>query len=77
MIPHKCPVCGGTGQVDSSFYDGNHYATTTTIPAETCRTCWGSGIVWEHVTVKVRPCVSDSYRDPTGTADDMIARGGQ
>jgi hypothetical protein len=34
MIPHKCPVCDGTGKMYGSIM---------------CHPCKGSGIVWENV----------------------------
>ena len=46
--PHRCPICGGTGQVQAGFYNqfGGQWSTTSIAP-ETCRTCHGTGIVWE------------------------------
>lgn len=48
--PHKCPVCEGRGMVPSTFYqstaaDGT--GATSSLGTETCRTCGGTGIVWE------------------------------
>ena len=47
IIPHRCPVCAGTGLVPNGFYMQNrdYYATSSTTP-ETCRSCNGTGIVW-------------------------------
>ena len=36
--PHTCPVCGGTGQVPVGFYSEE---------IATCRSCDGSGVLWE------------------------------
>ena len=44
ILPHTCPVCGGTGTVPSNFY--NHSQTGTTCNPEPCRSCNGTGIVW-------------------------------
>ena len=44
-IPHRCPVCGGKGQVPSDFYSPFTYSTT--LPFQQCRACCGSGILWE------------------------------
>lgn len=46
-IPHKCPVCVGSGQVpvinaNQQFTTGGTYPQT-----QTCTSCSGSGIVWE------------------------------
>jgi hypothetical protein len=45
--PHKCPVCGGTGNVPSGFYHGGGFMFNA--PTETCRSCTGQGVivVWE------------------------------
>ena len=40
--PHTCPVCGGTGQVPAGFY----VPEATTVP-DVCRSCNGSGVLWE------------------------------
>lgn len=44
MTPHKCPICEGRGQVPSSFYDG----MSTNAANTTCRSCYGTGIVWDN-----------------------------
>ena len=44
--PHRCPVCGGSGQVPWGFYNQG-MATPTCVTPETCRSCGGTGIVWE------------------------------
>lgn len=45
--PHRCPVCGGNGQVPTGFYSTTTGVTiqSTTAP-ERCRTCSGQGMVW-------------------------------
>jgi len=45
--PHRCPVCEGRGVVAIGFYVG-YGAFSTAADPEKCRSCWGSGIVWEH-----------------------------
>ncbi len=40
-IPHRCPICNGTGIVPHEFYG---YSSSN--PTEKCRTCMGIGIVW-------------------------------
>lgn len=53
-IPHKCPVCDGTGKVSrppwvagdvSQWTDSgcSHYA---------CNACSGSGIVWDEISLE-------------------------
>ena len=47
MKPHVCPVCNGTGEVPSGFYNQTSGTwTTSDNTTEQCRTCNGSGIVW-------------------------------
>jgi len=44
-IPHKCPVCAGRGHMPYNFYQ-DIKAIITTDPVN-CRSCKGTGIVWE------------------------------
>jgi len=49
-IPHKCPVCNGQGLVPNGYYSVigvASYSTTNATP-EQCRSCNGTGIVWEQ-----------------------------
>lgn len=49
-----CPVCNGTQTVPSGFYDPSIYQTLV-FGQETCRSCNGTGVVWEpenHVSVE-------------------------
>lgn len=49
MIPHKCPVCYGRGLMPYGFYESQlGQWDTTSITDVTCRSCQGSGIVWEQ-----------------------------
>ena len=45
QIPHKCPICDGTGTVPNGFYN-KFSSCSTTITPEQCRSCSGSGILW-------------------------------
>ena len=40
---HKCPVCSGSGEVPYNFYNNANGIGIV----EKCRTCNGSGILWE------------------------------
>ena len=42
--PHVCPVCQGKRTVSPLLYEGYGTAAAGDVP---CRTCGGSGIVWE------------------------------
>ena len=46
--PYCCPICGGKGLVPSGFYlgVGPTVGVTSTSPDQ-CRSCMGSGIIWE------------------------------
>ena len=39
----KCPICGGTGKVKESFYDG--FETTGNCNMVTCKACGGIGVI--------------------------------
>lgn len=48
MIPHKCPVCDGTGLVSRPPYvpgDQPEWSSNETGPY-TCKVCKGGGLVW-------------------------------
>lgn len=65
MIPYCCPVCNGRGAVPHGFYDGGSQWATTTVawpPKEVCRSCSGTGIVWNNCN----PC---PVYNPTITFD--------
>jgi len=52
-IPHRCPVCCGNGLVPPGFYlvpVGQTFVTTNSSP-EQCRSCSGSGIIWNEAIV--------------------------
>lgn len=48
MKAHKCPVCNGNGIAPNGFYNqtSGDWSTTDATP-EKCRTCDGTGVVWE------------------------------
>jgi len=46
-VPHRCPVCNGTGKVPNTFY--TEYFTpgaSLVLGLTPCRSCAGTGIVW-------------------------------
>lgn len=46
--PHRCPVCGGSGQVPPWFYNRFEGGSTTCVPTpDMCRSCGGTGVLWE------------------------------
>jgi hypothetical protein len=55
--PHRCPVCGGKGAVPQGFYNVHwNEGTTSTAPIpEMCRSCQGTGILWEETTITFIP----------------------
>jgi hypothetical protein len=55
MTPHVCPICKGKRTVPGGFYRMTLEGLWTSYndePDEICRTCQGSGIVWEPEIVK-------------------------
>ena len=49
-IPHKCPVCDGTGKVSRPTHvagDQPSWSDSSAGP-HPCSACNGIGIVWEH-----------------------------
>jgi hypothetical protein len=47
-VPHKCPVCDGTGLVSKPPYiagDVNVWSDSSTGPWP-CKTCGGAGVIW-------------------------------
>jgi hypothetical protein len=50
MIPHKCPVCDGTGKVSRPPWiagDVNEYPASSSCGHYPCKACQGKGIIWE------------------------------
>lgn len=50
MIPHRCPICNGTGNVPGGFYYSTGDFCVSNCATETCRTCGGTGVIWEAST---------------------------
>jgi len=48
--PHTCPVCQGRGTVPQGFYNHGDMLTSSLTP-EQCRTCLGTGIVWDYTVI--------------------------
>ena len=46
QTPHRCPVCSGTGTVDSLFYHTNVNSSAYNMGPITCKSCGGSGVLW-------------------------------
>ena len=47
MKPFICPVCRGNGIVDAGFYTQTSGYWTSAGGFEMCRSCNGTGIVWD------------------------------
>ena len=48
MSVHKCPVCEGRGLVPAGFYYQNSLPTAVNTCPETCRSCYGKGVIFEY-----------------------------
>ena len=72
MIAHKCPVCGGNGQVMAGFYNqvGGTW-TGSSAGFEQCRSCAGSGVVWEQ-GINLTPQNPAQLTFPTVIVNDDI-----
>ncbi len=48
--PHCCPICSGTGTVPNGFYRqvSGQWSSSSDATPEQCRSCRGTGIVWEQ-----------------------------
>lgn len=47
QTPHRCPVCGGRGNVPRGFYDGlETNGSSAGQMTEPCRACGGNGVLW-------------------------------
>lgn len=44
--PYRYPICGGSGIVDSGFYNRTPTNWTSCGGTETCRACAGIGVIW-------------------------------
>ena len=45
--PHRCPICQGQGTVPPGFYEELNTGTSISSNRPICRTCGGSGLLWE------------------------------
>jgi len=57
-FPYACPICFGRGFVDASLYTSSAPdGTSTSVDTRTaqCRSCNGTGIVWDYTVVSLRP----------------------
>jgi len=54
-IPHKCPVCFGCGKMPREFYpDLRDFGNTAMWkPYVNCRSCWGTGLVYESTDEEI------------------------
>jgi DnaJ-class molecular chaperone len=61
--PYCCPVCMGNGLVPNGFYNktGNTWTSTSASP-ETCRSCQGTGVVWNNNESELKTFLFDSGR---------------
>ena len=50
MTPHRCPVCNGSGLVLAGFYSP---PATSSLSDPMCRSCNGSGVLWEMNPVSI------------------------
>lgn len=57
-IPYSCPVCGGRGTVPWYFYatTASGSCSCSSAADEQCRTCKGSGVVWDDTTASSCGC---------------------
>ena len=45
--PHRCPICGGRGQVPAGFYGpASQTLLVISTEPEKCKSCDGEGVVW-------------------------------
>ncbi len=48
QTPHRCPVCNGRGIVPNGWYSTTEQSwTTTSTTPDQCRSCSGTGVLWE------------------------------
>ena len=71
MIPHRCPVCNGTGLVSRPPYVAGDQETWVASEAGPypCRACGGTGLVWEPT----EPGAPTVTRGADGPAADQSA----
>ena len=74
-IPHKCPICFGTGSVMNGFYNGrDQYGgwIGNSLEKETCRSCNGTGIVWYQYTSELSCSSIDQFNCEENAGGDNI-----
>lgn len=65
MIPHKCPVCLGTGNVPGGFYQCCPGGTPCSANAyEPCKSCV-NGVVWECEPIVITPGTTSGGQNAT------------
>ena len=55
-----CPVCGGRGLVPPNFYSPGLVDSVTNAAWETCRSCHGSGLVWDAPSSNTTTAIWDN-----------------
>lgn len=45
-VPHRCPICNGSGIVPAGFYNQTSGHWSSTSVHEQCKQCTGTGLVW-------------------------------
>jgi len=54
QVPYRCPICNGNGWVTGGFYNSVGETTISSLAAEICRACKGTGIIYtEEVSVEI------------------------
>jgi hypothetical protein len=55
-VPHRCPICGGHGQVPGSFYTSLlGCGGTSANLAEQCKSCQGTGVIFTEQITTTKP----------------------
>ena len=68
---YKCPVCEGRGFVYDGFYGNtkSQYYTAEPYGRNTCRACYGTGIIRDFATPVCLPALT-GITNPNGSEDD-------
>jgi hypothetical protein len=62
--PHCCPVCYGRGFVAQGFYSGTGETFMSAGGTEPCRSCKGSGIVWNNSPANLPVIMCEICKQP-------------
>lgn len=65
---YRCPVCGGRGFVDNQFYTSTNTVGETTGDSTAfvaCRSCQGTGIVFDRIEYNPHVTSCSNVDDPT------------